>query len=99
MGGYDKGLIVYDKGQIVYIQLCYQSHEIVTQQIFTHPPLSICHYFSLCRYCDLGLPPTHPLVQVHYFFLFLRILLGAKNIAFLDLMYRQRSGTNLRAIT
>ena len=67
---YDEGQIVYYKGHIVYIQLCYQSHEIVTQQIFTHPPLSICHYFSLCRYCDLGLPPTHPLVQVHYFFCF-----------------------------
>ena len=65
---YYKEQIVYDKGQIVYIKVCYQPYEIVTQQFFTHPPLSICHYFSHCRNCDSGTPPTHPLVQFHYFF-------------------------------
>ena len=65
-----RGHIVYDKGEIVYIQVCYQPYEIVTQQFFTHPSLIICHYFSHCRNCDLGTPPTHSLVQVHHFQIF-----------------------------
>ena len=44
---------------------------------FTYPLLSICHYFSHCRNCDSGTSPTHPLVQVHYFFCFFFVFLKA----------------------
>ena len=44
----------------------------MTEPFFTHPPLSICHYFSLYRNCDLGLPPTHLFDQVHSIFCFFK---------------------------